>query len=437
MNPIYLMYKFLSTGSVTALLPLIFMYHHIRGGNFNRLHQRLGRYPKALRRKFQGRPRVWLHAVSVGEVGVAVAISEALRVQMPHCRIALSTTTEQGNERAQALLGDTATCFYAPIDATWPTQKALKMVQPDVLALLETEIWPNLIVSAHEMGIRTAIVNGRISVRTIDGYRKIRALMRYTLSHVDTFSMISRDDGNRLCSVGAPENRVVVNGNAKFDGVDPHDGTASRRWAMDLFGLQEDALVFVAGSTRHPEEQFLLDAYMKIRQEFPHSVLIIAPRHTNRVDQIVQWVTARGLQCQRRTDLGGDHMRRTAPVVVLDTIGELFDTYGVATLVFCGGSLVPKGGQNILEPAMWGKPILYGPSMEDFADAQQYIQEAGGGVMVCSADEMAVAAMDWLRHPRRAQAVGNAARHAILPHRGAAQKHAAVIRHLLQGYRTS
>lgn len=434
MNPIYTAYKLLSTGSVAALLPLIFLYHHARGRNDHRLLQRLGRYPQKLHRRFRkSHPCVWLHAASVGEVGVASAICEALFAQMPRCRIAISTTTEQGHRRARSLLGERATCFFAPIDVTWPVQKALKMFQPDVLALLETEIWPNLIVGARQKGVRTAIVNGRISVRTIHKYRKIRPLMRFTLSHVDKFSMISRDDAHRLCSLGAPGNRVAVNGNAKFDSVEFQNGTAARRWAMNLFGLQEETPVFVAGSTRHPEEQILLDAYMKIHREFTRSVLIIAPRHLNRVGQIIQWVTARGLECQRRTDLEGDRRTRTAPVVILDTIGELFNAYSVASLVFCGGSLVPKGGQNILEPAIWGKPVIYGPSMEDFADARQYIQDAGGGVMVRSADEMTAVALDWLRHPHKTQKVGEAARHAILPHRGAAEKHASVIHDLLKG----
>ena len=174
-----------------------------------------------------------------------------------------------------------------------------------------------------------------------------------------------------------------------------------------------------------------MEAYARILQSCPEAILILAPRHLNHIDDIEECIKAAGFPCQRRTTLDPPRCERSAQVVLLDTIGELAAVYSVARLVFCGGSLVPKGGQNVLEPAMWSKPVLFGPSMEDFADARTLIEKAGGGVTVQHVGELAEVASDWLRHPFKADAAGKAARRAILAHRGAAAKHAAVISRLL------
>jgi len=430
MNALHFAYNLIGTAGL-ALAPLVWLHQRRHAEDLERFHQRLGRYPQSLQGRFRGRPRIWLHAVSVGEVGVAGAIVRALAGHLTDDQIVLSTSTRQGLARARAQLQG-VTSFYAPIDLIGPSEKALQMVQPDVLALLETEIWPNLVIRAKRRGVRTAILNGRISVRTIRRYTMIRPLMRHALAHIDAFSMISTQDALRIQSLGADPRSIVVNGNAKFDGADPlAQGNRAKQWALSLYGLQANTPVFVAGSTRNAEEPIVLDAFLRIVRDFPRTVLILAPRHTTRVEQIEQWIKAKGLQWQRRTTFDGVNHHRTASVVVLDTIGELSDTYSAADFVFCGGSLVPKGGQNLLEPAIWAKPVMYGPSMDDFSDARQLIERAGGGVTVFNADQMAATACDWLRHPRIAVQAGAAARNAILAHRGAAHNHAHVIMRFL------
>lgn len=431
MNSSYLAYKLLTTAAAPFVLPLIWMHHRFRGDNFQRFFQRIGIYPPGLIRRIAHRPRIWIHAVSVGEAGVAAAIGEALLTYNPQAAMALSTVREQGLSRAQALLGKQVPCFFAPLDLVGATRKALRCFDPDVLVLLETEIWPNLIVQAKRMGIRTAIVNGRISTRTIRNYRKVRSLMAYTLSHIDAFSLISKDDAHRFVSLGAPIERIQVNGNAKFDRPDPLGNDGIKADAMALLNLDGSAPVVVAGSTRHAEEPELLKAFNRVRKVFPESILIIAPRHIERVDQIGQWVDEFGLSYQLRSNIDTVVSPRTSPVVILDTMGELSAIYSVADVVFCGGSLVPKGGQNILEPAMWGKPVIYGPSMEDFAEARQVIQQSGGGKEVRNAEDIVTVVSEWLQSPREASAAGLAARNAIMPHRGAAAKHAAAIHQLL------
>jgi 3-deoxy-D-manno-octulosonic-acid transferase len=432
MNSSYIAYRLLTACSSVITIPLIWLHHRFRGKHFERFHQRMGHYPQSLGRSDKGcRQRIWFHAVSVGEVGVAAALCNALRQTFPQGQFVLSTLREQGMARAKELLGDSVPCFFAPLDLIGPTQRALDLIQPDVLVLLETEIWPNLIVRARRKGVRVAIANGRISIRSIQKYLKVRSLMNYTLAHVDAFSMISASDAQRIQSLGAAADRITVSGNAKFDVPDPVKDPQARQKAADLYGVVTDTPVIVAGSTRNPEEPVIIDAFVQLQQKFPKALLIIAPRHIERAGLIYQWVTAQGLECQLRTQIDGSHQTRQAPVVILDTIGELSATYGIANMVFCGGSLVPKGGQNIVEPAMWAKPIIYGPSMEDFADAKEMIQSNGGGVMIRDATEMAAVAMAWLQSPGKAKAVGLAARQAILPHRGAAAKHAAVMGRLL------
>ena len=407
------------------------------------LHHRLGVYQKDLACNISRRPRIWLHAASVGEVGVAVSLVHELRRCDWGGQVIISTTTEPGMMQARALAGKDTFCFFAPIDWLPAVNKALDLVRPDLLAILETEIWPNLLACTHRRGVRTAIINGRISDRTVNRYQKIRPLMHYVLSRVDAFSMISDIDAQRIHSIGAPRNRIRVSGNAKFDAIDPSIQAESLKWARQLFDPDQiQPPVFVAGSTRAPEEQLVLDAFIRMRQYDSRLLLIIAPRHIERCDQIEQWVLERGLSCQRRSRISlsnnlndtaeGDVHRRVAPVILLDTIGELPSTYGIADVVFCGGSLVPKGGQNILEPALWAKPIMYGPSMEDFAQAKDLIETAGGGRCVFDAETMAEVALDWLRHPATARKVGQAARNAVVRHRGAARKHVDILLGLLK-----
>ncbi len=435
MNLLHFTYNLIGTGVGLPLIAPLWLRCRNHPEERERLRQRLGWYPSGIADHLGTGPRVWLHAVSVGEVGVADAIADALTARMPHCRIAVSTTTRQGLAQARARLKDRAASFYAPLDLIGPTGKALDMVRPNVLALLETELWPNLIIKARRMGTRIAVLNGRISVRSIRRYLRIRPLMRLALDHIDAFSMISQDDAARILSIGADPKRVHVHGNAKFDSPDPLAGDHLKKasdWAAKLYGLTANDAVFVAGSTRDPEEAIVLEAFARLRREFPRAVLILAPRHITRCPQVEQYVRQKGLACQRRTQLNTESSGRNGPVVLLDTIGELNATYSVADFVFCGGSLVPKGGQNLLEPAVWAKPVMYGPSMEDFADARRLIESAGGGCTVRDAGEMTAAAAEWLRRPEKARAAGQAARRAILSHRGASHRHAGVVAQLLQ-----
>jgi 3-deoxy-D-manno-octulosonic-acid transferase len=305
-------------------------------------------------------------------------------------------------------------------------------MKPDLLVCLETELWPNWLMIAHHMGIKTAIVNGRISARAIKRYRIIRPLMKAVLGSMNAFSMIQEVDARRVREIGAPPGKIRVNGNAKYDLLLRQAGPDQTQYWRKIFGIKKNEPIFLAGSTRHSEEEIILDAYQKVIRSAPDTLLILAPRHLERTRHIEKIFKSRGLCCQLRTCLENNGTNRTAPVIILDTMGELQSLYSIATVVFCGGSLAPLGGQNILEPAVWAKPVLYGPYMEDFLDARSLLENTGGGVEVKDGNDLAEKVLFFITRPDQAKKTGDSARKAVEMNQGAAQKHAEVIAGLLR-----
>jgi 3-deoxy-D-manno-octulosonic-acid transferase len=281
------------------------------------------------------------------------------------------------------------------------------------------------------MGIKTALINGRISARSIASYLRLRPFFREVLVNLDIFSMIRKQDADRIKSMGADPAGIHINGNAKYDLLGACADPAIEADIRRLLNLGGSQSVFVAGNTRHGEEEMILDVYEKILAEFPDILLIIVPRHIDRTPAIVSMVKKRGFNCQLRTDLGENKARRTEKVVIINTFGELFKVYSIATIVFSGASLVPLGGQNPLEPAIWGKVVFYGPSMEDFADAKELLEEAEAGVPVSSPGMLAEKLIWFLHHPKALNAYGKRAREAVLKNRGAAGRHAQIIKDLV------
>ncbi|MEW5909298.1 MAG: glycosyltransferase N-terminal domain-containing protein [Thermodesulfobacteriota bacterium] len=430
-------YNCIGTGLFFILFPPFFLYSRITGRYRHGLSQRLGIYPKIRIPPPAGVARIWIHAVSVGEVHVAVAIMNALSDILPGSCFILSTTTEYGQQLARnkiqgSLLQNRTDCVFAPIDLIPSARNALRAFKPDLLAFIETEIWPNWIAEAGKMGIKTALLNGRISVRSIKGYLKILPLMKETLKQINAFSMIREEDAYRIRQMGASPDRIRINGNAKYDLLGEQVDPAIPDLMAKLYNLKGDEKVFIAGSTRREEEQMVLDAYEKMRQFFPNTLLIIAPRHVERSKFIGELIKNKGLSYQFRTDFNGMETQRHSPVVVMDTMGELQAAYSIGTVIFCGGSLVPLGGQNILEAAVWGKPVLYGPSMEDFMDAKEILDQAGGGIMVQDQKDLLKKTLHLLHHPKELEQIGNLARRAVIQNRGSAMKHAMIIRDLLE-----
>ncbi len=423
----YTVYGALTTGLFLVLFPLAFVYMAITRRFKNHFQERLGFLPATTVKSLSGSPRIWIHGASLGEIRVAAAIIKSLREKLPGCAIIVSTVTEHGRDLALDLFQKEIPVVYAPLDIPGCAIKALSFVRPDVMVFLETELWPAWIFTAHRLGIKLALLNGRISPRSLKGYLKFRPFFRSVLRKFDAFGMISETDAHRIRAMGATPGKIRVNGNAKYDNTvilpDQSVETKMRR----ILNLAPSDRIIVAGSTRGGEEEMLLDAYEKIRSTYPDTLLLLAPRHIKRAGDIRTLIRRRGHDVQLKTEI--DHgASRTAKILIIDTFGELFNTYSVATVVFCGASLIPLGGQNPLEPAAWGKPILYGPHMEDFLDAKEMLESARGSIRVADPRELTKTLLHLLENPEEARLLGRHAREVASQTRSAARKHAEIIR---------
>ena len=435
MNLLDATYKTAAYALAAAGLPAFRLYSRLSGRYRRGFRQRLGFVPPGASALLTGRPRLWIHAVSLGEIQVAASMIRALEEGIPGCSVLVSTTTEHGFDLARNLFGEAFPLVFAPVDLPFSVRKALRRVRPHALVFLETELWPAWIEEAHALGIRIALVNGRISPRSLEGYLRFRFFFRNVLSRIDAFSMITEGDARRIRAMGADGRRVQVNGNAKYDLLAERMEDGAEEAVRRELHLRERDPVFVAGSTRSGEEARILDAYDRILAAFPETVLVLAPRHIERGPEIAELARRRGHRCQMRSELRDRGEPRTAPVLVLDTFGELFRLYSAATLVFCGGSLVPLGGQNPMEAAVWGKPVFYGPHMEEFQDAKAMLEDQDAGGTVRDADMLAEEAIRLLGSPEERRARGERAGRAVLTNRRAAGRHARVVADLLEGSR--
>lgn len=428
MGLLFRTYSAITSGIFFSCLAPFLAYAQISGKYRNGMRERVGLISPHLLRLSSGSPRIWLHAASLGEVKVAGALKVHLQQMLPGCSLIISTSTEHGRKLAMKRFPDTPV-IYAPLDASFSVRKALSRLNPDIMVFLETEIWPVWITEARRMGVKTALVNGRISGRSFRRYLALQSFFRDVLKNVDVFSMILEEDAARIRRMGAHPLRVRINGNAKYElmrsEAEPELEPVLRR----VLNLGPSQVVVVAGSTRHGEEEMVLNAYEKIRRRFPETVLIIAPRHVVRTPAIESLLKARAMPYRLRTDLTPDRPR-VEPVVLINTFGELLHLYSVGTINFCGASLVPLGGQNPLEPAVWGKAVFYGPSMEDFLDAKALLESVGAGIEVGDSEELADKAIRFLEDPETLKSKGEAAKQALLANTGAAKRHAGVIAEL-------
>jgi len=428
MNFYFFAYNLLISGVALLAFPIVWAFARKDETAKAAMAQRMGYRPAGRGAAHQGCRCIWIHAVSVGEVKAADAIVDALAAIQPELAFLVTTTTATGQLYAQELFADRATVRYAPIDLWWTTRRFLNIYRPDMLAIMETEIWPNWIASARKAGASVVFLNGRISARSIRSYLKIRPLIKPLLAQVNAFSMISEQDAYRIRQLGAPANRVTINGNVKMDiGNQPSDDSLTDG-LMRLFSLNMQTPVFVAGSIRGAELGILIDVCERLISKLPELVIILAPRHIENANRIALLASQRNIKWQYRSRLSGQANGRHAPIVILDTIGELRQVYSVASVVFCGASLVPLGGQNVLEAAAWAKPVLYGPYMDDFEDARLLLEEHGGGTRVKDGDALTGQALRLLTRPDEAHRLGGLARCAVLAGQGAARRHAQVVR---------
>jgi 3-deoxy-D-manno-octulosonic-acid transferase len=415
----------LAVGFVIGL-PFYLWKGRASGKYLRTFRERMGRLPVYL--NVDGDRSIWIHAVSVGEVLAARPLVPALRERFPGHRIFLSTTTLTGNEVAKKSVRGLDGLFFAPFDFPRPVRRALEVVNPSLLLLVETELWPNLIHEASRRGTRVALVNGRISPRSFPRYKRVRRFLASVLGEIDLFLMQGEAHAERIREMAAPPDRVRVTGNLKFDAVETPRLPERLARLMNAGGATRP--LWVAGSTVDGEEELVLSAFHRVRERVPQARLLVAPRHPERFAAVPGLIEAAGFRCLRRSAL--DPAAWTAgEVLLLDTLGELAQLYALASVVFVGGSLVPSGGHNILEPAVAGKPVLVGPYMENFQEIADAFRSESAMVQVASADELGreVGAL-MLDEPRRL-GLGERARGLVGRNRGAVNRTADALAPLL------
>jgi 3-deoxy-D-manno-octulosonic-acid transferase len=365
---------------------------------------------------------IWVHAVSLGETLAVAGLVEEMQRAFPERKIYLSHVTPAGREAGEKRLPSLAGRFYIPLDWRWAVRKALARIKPSLLVIVETELWPNLLRAAQEAGARVVMVNARLSKRSLRRYLLVRPFMRRVLAHVDEICTQTKEDAERFRQIGALQQRVRMVGNLKFDAQPPKLGEFARALKVALRQAQRGP-VLVAASTMPGEEPLVLQAWDLIQARYPHALLILAPRHPARFEGVSQVLARAQRGFVRRTTLpvkepALSRQLASTTILLLDTIGELAGVFEVADLVFIGGSLVPTGGHNLLEPAYWSKVIAFGPSMENFRDIARLFLDAGAAIQIRSPEELAHAT--WLLENKEArERLGARARQVLEENSGA------------------
>jgi 3-deoxy-D-manno-octulosonic-acid transferase len=393
-------------------LPLLLSHPKLRFG----FRHRLGVY-RDLPAK-AGSPRIWLHGASAGDLLALQPMMRELKKRRPGCCIVVTTITNSGLEIARKKLVEADVIVEAPYDLAGATRRAVAALRPDLLVLEYTEIWPNLIRAAHRARVPIALTNGRFNPAKISRYRSFFRLIGNPLRRIDLFLMRSDEEAERVLALGAAPDRVWATGNTKFDAL-VLDGAPGREETLRAeMGLPAGVPVFMAGSTHEGEEEHLLAVYARLLERHPRLRLVVAPRYVERSGKIMALATEAGLSVRLRS---GGAPAGAAQVTVLDTIGELAVAYRLATLVFVGGSFVTRGGQNVLEPAAQGKPVLFGPHMENFKDSVQVLQ-GRGGIQVAAPDQLHKVADELLSRPDQLAELGALARGSVSAIRGASAR---------------
>lgn len=379
------------------------------------------------------RPCLWLHAVSVGEVLLLRPIVAELARRRPGWDVVISTTTHTGLAVARRTFPELVT-FYAPLDFSWAARRAVARVRPTVLALVELELWPNLVWAAKRSGARVAIINGRLSARSHRGYRKVRWALHPTFGRLDAVAAQTDEYARRFVDLGIPGPRVKVTGSVKYDGLEADRDNPRTLALRRELGLEPADLVFVAGSTIEGEEAAALAAYRDARRRHPRLRLVLVPRHPERFDRVADYLAAQGEPVLRRTrPASAAIVRDRPPVILIDTLGELSAVWGLADVAFVGGSLVPgRGGQNMMEPSAFGAAVLFGPYTENFREAVEGLLSRDAARRVADAADLALALADDLDDPEAAAARGARARAFVLAQNGAAARTLAELDRLVE-----
>ena len=376
---------------------------------------------------------IWIHAASLGEVLAAEAIIKALNKLkgISFDRIAISTMTPKGKNLAKKIFEDQIQVFFVPIDFYFPVARAIKKLKPKILILIETEIWPLLITESYNNNIPVLLLNGRVSKKSFLKYYKIKFLLKPILKKLHKLYMVSEEYKKRIIELGAELYDVHVLGNIKYGLLKEKTENKKDIDYFKLFNISDDKKVIVCGSLHKNEENIIIDTYVSVKSIIKESILIIAPRYIEELTDIKRKLTEKGLSYKLRTEnIKEDEFPE---VIIIDTYGELFYIYEIATIAVCGGSFIPdEGGHNPMEPAAWGKPVLYGPSMDDFEDAKNMLEKIGGGITVKNKEDLAYRLIDLLSDKESLAFHGDQARKTVEMLSESSEKYADVIFDILQ-----
>lgn len=356
--------------------------------------------------------RIWIHAVSVGEVIASVPLVKKIKDRYPSAEIVVSTVTDTGQKVANERMGDIARIIYVPFDLPFMIRNTVKNIRPSLFIIMETELWPNIIRILSRLGVPVLLMNGRISEKSFSGYKKLRFFIKDVLKNMSLFCMQNELYANRIKALGAEHDKVRITGSFKFD---TRPSSSAPEWTKILQGP-----VIIAGSTHRTEEDLIIDAYIKLKTDFPELNLIVAPRHPERFKEVEELVRKKRLEYVKRSDVTGHGSRVTGVVILLDAIGELASAYGACDVAIMGGSFIEHGGQNPLEPAYWGKAIVCGPHMENFPFIDEFYKS--GAALKADADSLHKSLKELLADHERMASMGKKARELYKKNAGAVEK---------------
>ncbi len=407
----FILYKILSFAALILYLPFLLSK---KGPEDKKtfILERLGRSEYA-------KTDIWVHSVSVGESLACMPFLKKLKNEFPGKRITISTTTYTGQKIVNERFPEADRIMYVPIDTPLCVNKAVNSLNPDIFITIETELWPVLFGSLKDNGSKVIVLNGRLSANSFKGYNKIKFMLDRMFSNIDRFCMQGQDDADRILALGEEKGKVSVMGNFKFD-LEVNTAVKTE-WLDTVKGR-----ILLAASTHRGEDEVILEAYRSLKNDFSDLVLIIAPRHPERFNEVADLIGKEAFTYIRRSTINGQ-LSTVNDIILLDTIGELSGIFSKADIAFIGGSLVPIGGHNILEPAFWSKPIIFGPHMENFPIADEFIKESGA-IEIRTASDISKTVQELLDDPQKTSSMGQNAKAIFERNRGAVEKAIAIIR---------
>lgn len=419
---IYFFYNTLLILLITLFSPLIGVILLLKKKYRCGFFQKCGFLPKHIRMALSGTRPVWIHAVSVGEVMATAPLIRDIKKTYPDIPILLSTVTETGNFTARNNTKGADHVIYFPFDLNFIADKVIRTINPVLFVTLETELWPNFSRSLQLKNIPSMVVSGRISSESFKSYRFFSFFFRRVLANIDCFCMQTRTDAERIIQIGADSQKVTVAGNIKFDLQIPAITADEKKALYENLRISSRQTIFIAGSTHRGEEEIIIRVFTDLRKKHEDLVLLLAPRHPERFGEVEDLLRQSGLPYVRKTALAASPAKAGKSVILLDTIGELAKSYSIADIVFIGGSMVPVGGHNVLEPAVFSKPVIYGPHMGNFREMSRLLQKKKAAIQVNDTNEFIRQALALLTDRDLRQRIGKTAFAVIRENSGAVDK---------------